>query len=263
MLHIQKALEKIKSGANKPASDWVHSPLESIKYQSTKVQDIERHHLVENRVVATADRDAVGQLFKTLRTKVLREMRKNNWRCIGITSASEGEGKSTIAANLAIALSMELNQSVLLIDTDLHRPKLADIFGLDSEIGIADFLDGRCEASETLVNPGIDRLVIMPGAGQRANSAELLSSPKMTSFIREAKDRYRSRIIVLDLPALQPTDDVMSAFSYLDCTLLVVEDGKSSQKELQRAVQMLRSTNFMGTVLNKVNSLMSQFRPLS
>jgi len=93
--------------------------------------------------------------------------------------------------------------------------------------------------------------VILPGGRTRANSAEMLNSPKMVRLVEELKTRYSSRIILFDLPPLLSVADTLAFSPYVDAALLVVENGKTQAEDLKRAIGLLQGTNVIGTVLNK------------
>ncbi len=259
MLRIQKAVLKakdaqehktIKKATETPSSD-VGSPLENLKYSKTKVISPSPDSLENNRIISGYTNNANSQTFRTLRTQIIQKMRDNNWRSLGITSPSEGEGKSLVAANLAVALAMEVNQTVLLVDLDLKKPALGELFDIQTELGFYDYLKGEAKLEDILVNPGIDRLVVVPGRGTIYNSSEIVSGPKMVSFFNETKMRYKSRIVLFDMPPVLPSDDVMSAIGNIDCSLLVLEDGKNSEKDIVRAVRQMQKTPLLGSVVNK------------
>ena len=92
---------------------------------------------------------------------------------------------------------------------------------------------------------------MLPGRGSMTNSSEMLSSPKMVQLVDELKNRYPGRIIIFDMPPLFYADDVLAFSPYVDASLLVLEEGKTKDEELVRAVDLLSSTNIIGTVLNK------------
>ena len=83
------------------------------------------------------------------------------------------------------------------------------------------------------------------------NSAEMLNSPKMSQLVDELKTRYASRIVIFDLPPVLDAADAMAFAPYVDATLLVVEEGRTRRKEIERAMDLLSGTNVLGTVLNK------------
>jgi len=257
MLRIQKAVLKAKSIEShqtiRKKSEAVSSssPLEKIKYTKTRVLGCHPDRLADRRVVSGFINNENSQIFRTLRTQVIQKMRENNWRSLAITSPSEGEGKSLVAANLAVAIAMEVNQTVLLVDLDLKKPALTDLFNIEPKYGFLDYLRGNIELENIMVNPGVDRLVVVPGRGAMINSSEIISSPKMVSFFNETRARYKSRIVIYDMPPVLPTDDVLSSVSNVDCALLVLEDGKNSEKDIVRAVRQLQNTSLLGTIVNR------------
>jgi Mrp family chromosome partitioning ATPase len=102
-----------------------------------------------------------------------------------------------------------------------------------------------------MFNPGIDRLVMIPAGSAAANSAELLSSSKMTRLVEELKLRYQPRVILFDLPSALAHDDAMTFAPFVDCALLVVEEGETRVSDVRRAVDYLGSTNILGVVINR------------
>ncbi|MFN3880744.1 MAG: CpsD/CapB family tyrosine-protein kinase [Nitrincola lacisaponensis] len=252
MFRLQKALEKAKEKRAEIRGNTPHmSPLEMINYSQTRVVELPRELLEKNRIIAGFYNDPRAQVFRTLRTKIIQKMRSNNWNTLAITSPSEEGGKSLIACNIAVALAMEVNQTVLLVDLNLRNPTVASNFGLQPEKTIYDYLKGRAQPAELMVNPGIERLVVVPGGVAEGNSSELLSSPRMKAFIRETKKRYKSRIVIYDLPAVLPTDDALSVLGDMDAALLVVSEGQNTRDEIERARDLISITNVMGSVLNK------------
>ncbi|KDE39230.1 Tyrosine-protein kinase Wzc [Nitrincola lacisaponensis] len=252
MFRLQKALEKAKEKRAEIRGNTPHmSPLEMISYSQTRVVELPRETLEKNRIIAGFHNDPRAQVFRTLRTKIIQKMRSNNWNTLAITSPSEEGGKSLIACNLAVALAMEVNQTVLLVDLNLRNPTVASNFGLQPENNIYDYLKGRAQPADLMVNPGIERLVVVPGGIAEGNSSELLSSPRMKAFIRETKKRYKSRIVIYDLPAVLPTDDALSVLGDMDAALLVVSEGQNTRDEIERARDLISITNLMGCVLNK------------
>ena len=190
-------------------------------------------------------------IFRQLRTKVLRRLRENKWNSLAITSAAPDAGKTFVTANLAIALAMEVNQTVLVVDADLRNPNVGWFFGLNVEKGLLDYLSEDMPLSSILINPGIQRLVVLPGKGFTTHSSELLSSPKMVNLVNELKFKYDSRIILFDMPPLLNSDDTLLFMPNFDAALLVVEDGKTTAEEVRRSLQILEETELMGLVLNK------------
>ena len=265
MDRIQKALDKAKEKHSElgvptvahsqyvksTVDDPLKAPITDIAYKQTKVVHSSSEQLEKKRVIAGMYNNAQSAVFRMLRTQILTKMRANNWQTIAITSPTSGEGKSLVASNLAVAIAMELNQTVMLVDMDLRNPSLSQYFSLDAELGLKDYLEEDISLQDVLINPGVKRMVILPGNGRAEDSAELLSSPKMAHLVEDLKTQYDSRMIIFDVPPILQTDDVLLSTKYFDCTLLVLEDGKNKEADITRTLQLLESTNLIGSVLNK------------
>ncbi len=222
-----------------------------IKYTQTESFKVPHDELIKNRVIAGDDRSASTAEYKMLRTRVSRLMKVNGWSTLAITSPGQSEGKTLTSINLAISMSMEVDQSVLLVDLDLKKPSIAKKFNCYPSAGISDYFLSDIPLSDILFNPGLERFVILPGNERIVNSSEILSSLKMIQLIEEIKFRYSRRIVIFDLPPVLLTDDALAFSPHVDAILLVVEDGKTKKNELKRAVNLLKSSNILGIVVNK------------
>ena len=190
--------------------------------------------------------------YKILRTQVTQRLRENGWNVVGVTSPGYGEGKTLTAVNLAVSLAMETTQTVLLVDSDLQDPTVHQVFGLKDCLGLADYLLDDQPVEDLLLHPGIGRFVLLPGGRTISNSTEILTAPKMVGLVEELKHRYPSRVVIFDLPPLLHTADVLAFSPYTDALLMVVEEGKTTGEELQRALSLVKNSRpVLGTVLNK------------
>lgn len=227
-----------------------------IVYTRTKSLDVPLSVLRQRRVMAAYDKGPFVDAFKILRTQVMHRLREKGWNVLGITSPGDGEGKTLTAVNLAISLAMESSQTVLLVDANLRNPSIHDVFGLKDCPGLADYLLDDVPVENLLVHPGIGRFVLLPGGRAIQNSTEILTSPKMLALVEEFKHRYPSRIVIFDLPPLLQTADVLAFSPYTDALLLVVEEGKTSAEDVQRALSLVKDSRpILGTVLNKAGQL--------
>lgn len=257
---IQKAIEKARSqrelqeggnGFTQPKVERKTRLPQQIEYTLTRSVEPKPDHLRSQRVIAALEHDQRAESYRQLRTQVLRKLRENQWRTLAVTSPNSQAGKTLTALNLAISLSQEVNQTVLLVDLDLRRPSILEKLGIEAEFGLIDYLEGRVSLSDVLINPGFERLVVLPNRPGSYRS-ELLSSPQMGELLHEIVSRYESRLIIFDLPALLDDDDALVFAPYADATLLVVEDGISKRADIQRSLRLLEGTKLLGTVLNKV-----------
>ena len=227
-----------------------------IVYTRTRSLDIPHSVLRQRRVMAAYDRGPFVDAFKILRTQVMQRLRENNWNVLGVTSPGHGEGKTLTAVNLAVSLAMETAQTVLLVDANLRHPSVHEVFGLDDCPGLADYLLDNQPLEDLLVHPGIGRFVLLPGGRAVSNSTEILTSPRMLALVEELKHRYPSRIVIFDLPPLLHTADVLAFSPYTDALLLVVEEGKTTAEEVQRALSLVKNSRpVLGTVLNKAGHI--------
>jgi Mrp family chromosome partitioning ATPase len=255
MDRIRKALDKSKP-RRRSLLDKVRvekeigkdHPFERIEYTQTRHVDIPQNVLAENRLIAGNRADPRAASFRMLRTQVLHAMRENGWTSLAITGPTSGIGKSLIAT-----------KTVLLVDADLRNPTVHKYFNFEPNYGLLDYLKGNVEARQLLVNPVFKRLVLLPGKGSTTESSELLSSPRMINLVNDLKSRYQSRIIVFDLPPVLNIDDAIVFLPYVDSTLLVVENGKNTESEVQNSMRLLESTNLIGTVLNKADEEMPEY----
>jgi Mrp family chromosome partitioning ATPase len=95
------------------------------------------------------------------------------------------------------------------------------------------------------------RLVVLPTNNPVRNSSETLSSKKVSDLIVELRQRYKSRIVIFDLPPILVTDDAIALLPQIDCVLMVVANGMSTKREIQDSLHLLPTANFIGTILNK------------
>lgn len=190
--------------------------------------------------------------YKLLRTQVVQQFRQQGWTALGVTSPAVHSGKTLTAVNLSLALAMDLTHTVLLVDADLHRPRVHEAFGLTDGPGLTEYLFDDVPLRQLLVHPGIGRFVFLPGGRRIRNSAEALASPKMAALVHELKHRYPARLVVFDMPPILSRADVLGFAPHLDALLLVVEEGRTASTDVERAMGMLKGTvPILGGVLNK------------
>ena len=208
--------------------------------------------LRENRIVTGLEPGAFTDANNLLRTQVLQRFKENNWNVLAVTSPGVGEGKTLTAINLAISIAREVDYTVLLVDANLRHPWMLEHLGLAHRKGLSDYLTDDTPISELLIKPSrVEHLVILPGGRPLINSAEMLNSPKMAQLVKDMKSRYHSRIIIFDLPPVLSSADALAFSPYVDAALLVIEEGTTQKHEIEHAVELLSSTNIIGTVLNK------------
>jgi Mrp family chromosome partitioning ATPase len=257
-------MEPNNSPANLPLpSEQAALPPESpvrIEYTQTRTVSVSREFLRSQNVIAGFEPGYFVDSYKVLRTRVLQRMREQGWNTLAVTSPNPRSGTTLTAINLAITLAMEVNQTVLLVDANLRSPSVHKYFGVEPQYGLSDYLLDNVPIDQVLFNPkGIGRFVVMPSKRPLLDSSEMLSSPKMARCVDELKSRYPSRIVLFDLPHIN-TSDTLAFAPYVDAALLVVEDGGTERDDLVAAIEHLGNVPLIGTVLNKVESKITDSR---
>lgn len=254
MSQIIKAVELAKKEGNFDQKSLKSSDINGLelpKFSDTNKNIANTGHLKKNRVLSAIDDRKIIDSYGLLRTRVLRRMQQNKWKSIGITSAGKDNGKSLTAINLGISIARKQNYTVVIVDADLRKPSLHKFFGIKPQVGLSDYLTSDLPFEKILLNPGIDRLFIVPGNKKTEASSELLSSHKMSRLAQELKTRYPSQIVIYDLPPVLVGDDVVAFAPNLDTALLIVEEGRTEQDKLKRSIDLLEGVDIIGTVLNK------------
>lgn len=268
MERIKQAIEKVKTqqpgsprrvqsrqdtqtAMPKSLSSRAHDEVGEIRYEYTRVVKLRKEHLEKNRIVAFDNSDPKSMSFDLLRTQVLKKMEENGWTTLAITSPTPGAGKTVVAINLAMSIAKQTNKTAMLVDFDLRRPKVAAYLGIHMEKSLNDLFDGTAELQDVLVNPDMPRLVVLPTKTPVRNSSETLSSTKTADLIRDLRERYKSRIVIFDLPPVLVTDDAIALLPQIDCVLMVVANGMSTKREIEDSLHHLPAANLIGTILNK------------
>lgn len=223
-----------------------------IEYTHTQIINTPSEILRSNRVITSDNDSVISDSYRILRSQILLRMRQNGWNSIAVTSPTPGSGSTLSAINLAISVAQDVNHTVLLVDLDLRKPSIHKFFTDKKVSGLSDYLLDS-EVPGLMFNPGIDRLVVLPGNTPIADSSEMLGSPKMLELIKEVKSRYDSRIVIFDLPPMLSSDDVLVVAPHVDAILMVVRDGHTKKKDLLRAREMLNGFNVIGTLFNASN----------
>jgi capsular exopolysaccharide synthesis family protein len=226
----------------------------SIAYTRTRVVPVSHEMLQRNRVISDDQRSPAAAAYKILCTQVLRRAGSRGAKALAVVSPGPREGKTLTAINLALSLSREVGQTVLLVDADLRQPSVHSYFGMAASPGLSEHLMRRIPLERALVNPGISDFVVLPGGEPLANSAEMLASKRMQQLVDELKNRYASRMVVFDLPPVLTSADAMAFSPFVDGTIMVVQEGRTAAEEIARAAEMLESANLIGMVLNDSRS---------
>ena len=196
----------------------------------------------------------INEAYKRLRTNIQYSSFDKQIKSIVVTSGENGDGKSTISANLALSFSKSHTKTII-IDCDLRNPSQHKLFKISNEIGISEVLIGKCCVEEA-VNKYNEHLHVLPTGKVPPDPCEMLSSKSMTHLLDILNSMYE--IVILDTPPITIVNDAQILSTKVDGTILVVRESKSKIDNVVEAKELLMNVgaNIIGVVLNdrKVNT---------
>jgi capsular exopolysaccharide synthesis family protein len=201
-------------------------------------------------IVQKNPKSPVSEAYRTLRTNIQFASFDKDIKTIVVTSSGPKEGKSTTAANLALAIA-ETSKKVLIIDCDLRIPTLHKNFRISNKIGLTNLLVENLNIEDIMV-AYIDNLYLLPSGTIPPSPAEMLSSNRMKTFIEETKNKFDC--IIIDSPPIIAVTDAQILSTIADGVLLVASSGEVEREAINRAKDLLTrvNANILGVVLNKV-----------
>jgi Mrp family chromosome partitioning ATPase len=225
----------------------------SPQFDAAQEFELERALLRSKRIVGHDHMEVQSAAFDMLRTQVLQSMDAKEWRFLGITSPTPGCGKTVTAVNLALSIARLRERTVLLMDLDLRKPQVASDLGLKPQYGTISILESRSTLSESIIQTRIDnyRMMVLPTESRVSGSSDWMASSAMSGMLEEIKGQCQWRIVLVDLPPLLASDDVLSILPQLDCVLLVTAVGTTKIAEINESINHLQSTELVRVVLNK------------
>jgi capsular exopolysaccharide synthesis family protein len=200
-------------------------------------------------VTITQPRSAYCEHFRALRTKILHASERNGYQAFVLTSADIGEGKTLTTLNLAWMLAQTDGVRALLIDSDLRRPCSTDYLGIDDRKGLSEVLAGEVELDESFVRLEPAGLYLLPGGAPRDNVAELLSGPRFSRVLAEARKKFD--YILIDAPPLGIFADANVLINRADAAMLVVRSGKTRYGNVDRLLNQLPRERMLGIIVNR------------
>lgn len=208
----------------------------------------------KNRPIITLSnpKSPISEAYRTLRTNIQFSAIDEEIKTIMVTSAGQGEGKSTTTINLAVAYA-QADKRVIIIDADLRKPTLHHSFQISNRHGLTNLLTNQAELSTVIVSSEQDNLDLLPSGPIPPNPSEILASKRMTTLLEQLGEQYD--VILIDTPpALAVTDSQVIA-TRCDGVILVIDQGKVKREIAQKAKANLEhvQARILGIVLNNVN----------
>ena len=204
-------------------------------------------------------RSGVAEAYRSLRTALTFSTNVGAPKVLHMASASQGEGKSTSAINLAIGFT-QLGQTVLLIDCDLRRPSLHRMLQMDAEKGLSHYLAGEAKPSEVSHPAGLPNLFVIPAGPLPPNPGELLASARMVDLLALATEKFDR--VIIDSPPVLGLADALILSNLAQHTVMVVAAGKTSRAHLLASLKRLRGAraNLLGGLLTMLDARETGYR---
>jgi capsular exopolysaccharide synthesis family protein len=197
--------------------------------------------------------------FRRSYAKLSYHMKQENKHCFLMTSAMEGEGKSTAAAMMAITIARYRNTKTLLLDADLRRPRVHEFFELPARDGFADALLGERNIIETVKDTRFENLKVVTCGKRVASPTGLLQADRIANIISELKFYYDT--VILDSPPVLPVSDAAQIAGETDGVIFVVMAGVTQRDVVKRAVDILRDLRIqvIGTLVNNATQVLPYY----
>lgn len=193
----------------------------------------------------------LSQAFHELGAQVQQRIERNRSQALAVTSAGPRDGRTFVAINLAIAVAASGSRPALLVDFDLHEPRVHQRFGFVPAVGVDDCLQGDTDPDDALVCPeGYPGLELLPARSAVEDASKLFESGRARGLF-DAIDRLaRTRLVVFDLPPLLDRPDALALAQRAGAVLFVIADDQSRRTDVSRSLELLRDVPVVGTVLN-------------
>jgi len=203
-------------------------------------------------VVADAPTSAAAECLRSIRTNLLFMSPEKSLRTILVTSSSPSEGKTTVAASLAVTMAGG-GSRVLLIDADMRRPRVHKVFDIESRMGLSSLILGEGTLDKCVLETAIPNLFVLPCGAIPPNPAELLHTTGFANLLREMVEKFDR--VVIDSPPAGVVADAVVIGTLVDGTLLVLKGGQTSRDAAERTTRSLQAVKarIFGAVLNDLD----------
>jgi len=204
-------------------------------------------------VVEKFPQSKVAEAFRVIRTNLSYFAPKSKSKVLLVTSSVAGEGKTFCAVNIATTLA-KAKKKVILIDLDLHKPKQANAFNLQNDVGVTSYVVGNASLNQVIKDTPTDNLQVILTGPRTPNASELIVDPMMEQLIEDLKNHYE--FIVIDTPPVGLLSDAMVFMKHADLNMYVMKAGYSKKDFVDIAHQLIEKNDIrhLSFILNSVNS---------
>lgn len=222
------------------------------KKKHKKRKSLKNNKINKGFIIEDTPKSIIAEAYKTLRTNIQYSSFDRKIKTIAITSAEMGEGKTTVASNIALSFA-ESEKKVILIDCDLRRPAVHKNFKTSNLLGISEVLLGEITLEEAVKNYS-NNMNILTSGKIPPNPAEMLASSAMTNLIEDLKKEYD--ILIFDTAPINAVTDAQILGAKVDGTILVIRAGRTKKEAAIEAKNLLDKVgaNIIGTILYGVET---------
>jgi capsular exopolysaccharide synthesis family protein len=229
--------------AEPPSADWLTVPADRILHPTPTP---------EQRLVAMTDPDSTGaEMFRVLATRLAHMRHKRNLHKLLITSSVVDEGKSVVSANLAMTLARRTGERVLLIEADLRRPTVSQLFSSSQLRGISEWSQGKLPLEDSLYQIRDTPVWFLAAGKPMDEPLPLLESTRFVKMLDTVSASFDW--VLLDATPMLPMADSTSIARLVDGVLVVVRDGYTRKKILNKALHTIDKTKLLGVVFNQAS----------
>jgi succinoglycan biosynthesis transport protein ExoP len=228
-------------------SDYKYGPGEGKEKKEEDELFVDRVELINHHYPKLS----IAEDYRTVRTSILLSYADRPPKSILVTSALPKEGKSVTVSNLAVAFA-QLGERVLVVDSDLRRPRLHQIFEVQRTDGLSNYLTGNLALKDAIQKTSVENIHLIPSGPIPPNPSELLNSKKMKYLVDETKEGFD--IVFFDTPPVLAVIDSLIVSSLIDATMFVIRAGKTQRRPFLNAIEELQKANakVMGVLFNEL-----------
>ena len=242
-------LEEVSSPADDLQFSASPKPTKPLVDQFSQFQSLRMMVPLQSRLVCVTDKESLAaEKFRFLAVRLRQMQQTRALKKVLITSSVPQEGKSTVAANLACTLARRARQRTLLLDGDLRRPSLTNIFGLGKIPGLCEWLQGDSAPADSIYHLEEAGLWVLPAGSTPRNALELMQSGRLSALMDQLTAWFDW--IVIDTPPVLPLADTSVWMRLCDGVVLVARQGTSEKRQLQRGLETIESSKLVGALLN-------------
>jgi capsular exopolysaccharide synthesis family protein len=247
--------QDIQRYAGVPALGFVplYQPLHAVDGDGTAGEPSQRSQYEADLACHGDSRSSFAEAFKSLRTSFLLASPERPPRHVVVTSCEPLDGKSTVATNLAIALT-QIGRRVVMVDADLRRPRLHKVLGISNEVGVSSFLSGNAPAEDLIQDTMVPNLFAITSGPVPPNPSELLASSALDALMKSLEELGPFDHVFFDSPPLLQMADAVLLADRMEATVIVAREGRTVNASLASGVRRLRQSRarILGAVLNAV-----------